>query len=124
MKKILFYTFAMVFVLALGVAYAGDLSNGVTDFSGRNYDIGINPAEVPATSMEGVHAGGMREEGPGLVLYNGVTDFSGKTWEDRDITIEPAAIEGTHAGGMREEAPAKEFSNGVTDFSGRNYDIE
>jgi len=118
MKKTLLYTLAMLFVISLGVTYAG---NGVTDFRGLNYDIGIVPAE-PAASMEGVSAGGMREEGPGLILDNGVTDFSGKTYEDSNLTIEPAVIAGAHAGGMREEEPAKELFNGVTDFSGRTYD--
>jgi hypothetical protein len=117
MKKILLYTFAMAFVLALGVAYAAD--NGVTDLSGRNYDIG--PVGIPAASMEGVSAGGMREEGPGLILDNGVTDFSGKTYEDSNLTIVPA-IQAAHAGGLREEEPAQKLFNGVTDFSGRTYD--
>jgi hypothetical protein len=118
--KILLYTLTMFFVLTLGVTYAAELS--VTDFSGRNYDIGINPAEVPVASMEGISAGGMRDEGPGLLLDNGVTDFSGKTYEDSNLTIKPAIIEAAHAGGMRDEGPAKEFFNVVTDFSGRTYD--
>jgi hypothetical protein len=119
MKKVIFYAIAMVFAGTLGVAYAG---NGVTDFSGLNYDIG--PAGVPAAAMEGVNAGGLREAGPGLILDNGVTDFSGRTYDiGPTASLEPT-VESAHAGGMREEKPAKEFSNGVTDFSGRNYDIE
>jgi hypothetical protein len=118
--KTLLYTLAMIFVVGLGVTYAG---NGVTDFRGLNYDIGIVPAEH-AASLEGVSAGGMREEGPGLILDNGVTDFSGRTYDiGPTASLEPT-MESAHAGGLREDKPAKEFSNGVTDFSGRNYDIE
>ena len=106
MKKILFYTFAMVFVLALGVAYAAEW-NGVTDFKGLTYDIG--PVAIPEAAMEGVSAGGMREDDAGLILGNGLTDFSGKTYDSiPSLVIEPAVIEGEHAGGMREEAPAKQ----------------
>ena len=112
MKKILLYTFAMVFVLALGVAYA-EVGNGVTDFSGLTYDIGS--AGITA-SVEGVSAGGMREAGEGLILNNGVTDFSGKTYEGANLPAEEPAIEASHAGGMREEAPAKKLYNGVTVF--------
>ena len=111
MKRILLYTFAMVFVLALGVAYA-EVGNGITDFSGLTYDIG--PAGIPA-SVEGVSAGGMREAESGLILNNGVTDFSGKTYEEA-LPAEEPAIEASHAGGMREDAPSKPFYNGVTVF--------
>jgi hypothetical protein len=121
MKKVIFYAIAMVFAGTLGVAYAG---NGVTDFSGLNYDIGIVPAEVHDSSMEGVNAGGMREAGPGLILDNGVTDFSGRTYDiGPTASLEPT-VESAHAGGMREDKRAKELSNGVTDFSGKTYDIE
>jgi hypothetical protein len=118
MKKILLNTIAMLFLVSVGITYGA-----VTDFRGLNYDIGVGPADVPATSMEGVHAGGMRDEGPGLVLYNSVTDFSGKTYEDSNLKIEPSAIEAAHAGGMREENPVEKFfKNGVTDFSGETYE--
>ena len=117
MKKILLYTFAMVFVLALGVAYA---DNGVTDFRGFTYDIG--PVSIPEAAMEGVNAGGMREDDAGLILANGITDFSGKTYELWDVSVTPllpsepaAVIEGEHAGGMRDDAA---ILNGVTLFSG------
>jgi len=117
MKKILFYTFAMVFVLALGVANAAE--NGVTDFRGLTYDIG--PVGLPEAAMEGVSAGGIREDDAGLILNNGITDFSGKLW---DVSVTPllpsepvAVIEYAHAGGMRDEG-AKDIINGVTDFSG------
>ena len=120
MKKILFYTFAATLLLALGTAYAEE--NGVTDFSGLTYDSG--PVGIPEAAMEGVNAGGMREDDPGLILSNSVTDFSGRTYDTlSDIgasapaAIEPS-VEGTHAGGMREEGFAKEIFNGVTDFSG------
>lgn len=112
MKKILLYTFAMVFVLALGVAYA-EVGNGVTDFSGLTYDIG--PAGIPA-SVEGISAGGMREAGEGLILDNGVTDFSGRTYEEESKLPAAPVTEAEHAGGMREEAPAKQLYNGITVF--------
>ncbi len=119
MKKILFYMFAMFFVLAFAVAHAEE--NGVTDFKGLTYDSG--PVGIPEAAMEGVNAGGMREDDPGVFLDNRVTDFSGKTYDTlSDIGIAPLAIEpaieGSHAGGMREEGPASEIFNGVTDFSG------
>jgi len=115
MKKIIFYSLTMVFALALGVSYALE-GNGVTDFSGLTYDIG--PAGIPAPTMEGESAGGMREAVPDPLWYNGVTDFRGKTVEEENISIEPSILSGEHAGGMREEAPSKELFNGVTDFAG------
>ena len=119
MKKIIFYSLTMVFVLTLGVAYAIE-GNGVTDFSGLTYDIG--PVGVPEAPMEGISAGGMREADPGSLWNNGVTDFRGKTVEEKDINIEPSILSGAHAGGMREETPTKELFNGVTDFAGFDSD--
>jgi hypothetical protein len=118
MKKIIFYAITMVFVFALGHAYAEQ--NGVTDFKGLTYDSG--PIGIPEAAMEGANAGGMREEDPGLIPDNRVTDFSGKTYDTlSDIGLAPPAIEptveGSHAGGMREEG-AMEIFNAVTVFSG------
>jgi len=114
MKKIIFYVLTTVFVFAIGLAYAEE--NGVTDFKGLTYDSG--PAGIPDTTMEGVNAGGMREEGAAAIWDNGVTDFKGKTVEEKDISIEPSplSIEGANAGGMREEG--LDPSNGVTVFHG------
>ena len=104
MKKIIFYTLAMVFVLALGAAYAAEgglvLNNGVTVFSETGSPI-------------------MRSAEPEIALHNGVTDFSGKIYDTRDIdlvAIKPA-MESEHAGGMRDEG-TKDLINGVTVFSG------
>jgi hypothetical protein len=119
MKKIFYMTMTMVFALTLGLAYAGDLSNGVTDFTGRSYDtLGIGPAGEIAR-VQGSGAGEVIAK-----LHNGVTDFTGRSHDtielgqDREI----AQVEGSAAGGMRAGEAMKELSNGVSDFSGRSYD--
>jgi hypothetical protein len=74
----------MIFTITIGVAYAMEggivLSNGVTDFSGRSYDIGTAaPEAMEAAFVESSHAGGFRAEEPGIELFNGATNFSGRT---------------------------------------------
>ena len=125
MKKVMMITISMVFVLTLGFAYAAN--NGVTNFSGLNYDIG--PAGVPTASVESVNAGGIREEGPSLSLGNSVTDFSGKTYDTLSdiglaapVSSSKPVVESIHGGGLRRDEPSKELFNGVTDFTGRTYD--
>ena len=103
MKKIILYAIAMVFVLSLGTAYAeagGD--NGTTILNtnfdigpvttpashmvkdnvvaNTNFDIGLVPP-IPAASMDGAHAGGIREDKLAKELSNGITDFSGRTYD-------------------------------------------
>jgi hypothetical protein len=119
MKKTILYTIAMVFVVSLGAAYAGN--NGVTDFTGRNID-SIEMAPVAAAnSVESVSAGGLRaDEKP---LYNGVTDFTGKSYEDFEIA--PVAggkiVESESAGGLRKgQEPDKASHEGLG--PGRTYD--
>lgn len=120
MKKTIIYTFAMVFVAAFGTAYAADY-NGVTDFSGKSYDA-FEIAPIPAMSVEGVSAGGLRASD--RELYNGVTDFSGRSYDTHEIgmagTGAMRSVEGISAGGVR--AGDKKLDNGVTDFSGKSHD--
>ncbi len=117
MKKIMVYTIAMVFVLALGSAYAG---NGITEFNGRydeNAALALTPA--PVASVEGSSTGGIRAEDP-VELHNGVTDFSGRYDENSVLALTPApvaSVEGSSTGGMR-AVDSKELLNGITDFSG------
>jgi hypothetical protein len=123
MIKLLILTLSMVFVLALGTAYAESM-NGVTDFTGGTYEsLGAVPAE-PAVEMiesSGSGAGGLRDSAE---IANGITDFSGGTYESLGaVPAEPAVEQydssGSGAGGLREST---DIINGVTDFSGRTYD--
>lgn len=117
MKRISVYAMTMVFVLALGTAYAADY-NGITDFTGRAYDtFAIGPVGE-ANSVEGVSAGG--ERAGELQVGNGVTDFSGKAYDTFEIDVRPdRSVERMSAGGMRAEG---ELGNGITDFSGKARD--
>jgi hypothetical protein len=130
MKKILLYAITMVFVLSLGVAYAdaGNNFGSNKTIINNNYDIG--PADVPATSMEGVNAGGLRSTEPGMVLSNGITDFTGRSYDTlSDIGIASpdasrvSSVEGSHAGGLRTAGSGNRAFNGITDFTGRSYDV-
>ncbi len=138
MKKTII-TFAIFTVLALtfGVAYAmeegADLYNGVTNFSGRSYeivpDVGPAASAVADTGEEYSAAGGLRSDEPGIALENGVTDFSGRSYE-MVPELSPAVasemygdtVESANAGGLRSEEPGIEISNGITSFSGKSID--
>ncbi len=116
MKKIFSILMMTAFVFAFGTAYAGVLSNGITDFSGGSYDtFAIVPAAAPQVAMEGSQ--------DGRTMYNGVTDFTGGAYDLFVVALAPAGvntIEGAAAGGIRlNTVPA---FNGVTDFSGSARD--
>jgi hypothetical protein len=120
MKNIIIIMIVMTFIFALGSAYAGELSNGITDFTGRTYDT-LEPAAASSEWIVSSGAGGLVTVEPGKELYNGITDFTGKT-----DNLEPAAmnsrfVESSGAGGMRSEEPGKELNNGITDFTGGCY---
>jgi hypothetical protein len=120
MKKIIVFAMTMLFVLALGTAYAAD--NGVTDFTGRSYDtFEIGPV-ADSNSMEGVSAGGLRADDS--ELGNGVTDFSGRAYDTFEIGLNDMRsdrwVERESAGGLR--ASDEPLYNGTTDFSGKAYD--
>jgi hypothetical protein len=136
MKKTII-TFAMITVLALtfGAAYAMEggieLNNGITDFSGRSYE--IVPDFGPAASAvvdtgENWAAGGPRSDDPGIALENGITDFSGRSYEMvPDLGLAASEVygdtmESANTGGLRSEEPVDAASNGITNFSGRSYD--
>jgi hypothetical protein len=136
MKKTII-TFAMITVLALtfGAAYAMEggieLNNGITDFSGRSYE--IVPDFGPAASAvvdtgENWAAGGPRSDDPGIALENGITDFSGRSYEmvpDFGLAASEVygdTMESADAGGLRSEEPVDAASNGITNFSGKSYD--
>jgi hypothetical protein len=116
MKKIFSVLMTAAFVLALGAAYAGSLSNGITDFSGRSSDtFEIVPGVPGLAAME-------RSQGA-MTASNGVSDFSGGSYDTFAIGSAPAgvnSVEGVSAGGLRDDkTPAY---NGVTDFLGRSRD--
>ncbi|HYA86699.1 MAG TPA: hypothetical protein VEI57_06520 [Nitrospirota bacterium] len=123
MKKLLVVTISVIFVLALGTAYA-ESANGVTDFSGGTYEsLGSVPAEATGSLMEdsGSGAGGLRDSAE---IANGVTDFSGGTYESlgsvpAEATGSLMEDSGSGAGGLRD---SDEIANGITDFSGRTYE--
>ncbi len=135
MKKTII-TFAIFTVLALtfGAAYAMEegiaLNNGITDFSGRSYDMvpGFGPAaSAVAGTEEYSAAGGLRSDEPGIEPGNGITDFSGRSY-DMVPGFGPAASavadteEYSAAGGLRSEDSGVEILNGITNFSGKTYD--
>ncbi len=121
MKKINILMIAIAFTLTLGTAYAAELNNGVTDFSGKSYDtfdIGNG-----GSSVEGASAGGLREDASMMELSNGVTDFTGRSYDTFDISgADISSVEGTSAGGLRRDESAAQPYNGITDFAGRSYD--
>ena len=103
MKKITYMTMAMVFGLALGLAYAGD--NGVTDFSGKSYEAGDRVLAGGITFAEGSAAGGLRASEAVEKLHNGATDFTGKSYDTFEISQAPSdsnVAEGSAAGGLRQ----------------------
>jgi hypothetical protein len=117
------YTFPILmtaaFVLAFGTASAGELANGVTDFSSRSYDnFEIAPAVNDLSGAKGAHDVSF------VTPYNGVTDFRGET-HDAFVIGSPEdmnGIEGTVGGGLRMDATDRVLYNGITDFSGRSRD--
>jgi hypothetical protein len=120
MKKILSIMMTVMFVLALGAAYAEE--NGVTDFTGRSYDNFEIQSGDGMKSVEGMSAGGLRSGERDL--YNGVTDFSGRSYDTFEIgaagTGAMKSREQESGGGLR--GADRELYNGVTDFSGRSYE--
>ena len=61
-----------------------ELSNGITDFSGRSYDSPVTTPDRLAgvrESVEGNEAGGPRSVEVFKGLYNGITDFSGRSYD-------------------------------------------
>lgn len=130
MKKILLYAITMVFTLTLGVAYAEAGSNFGSNKAITNFNYDIGPADVPATSMDGSNAGGLRSAEPGMELTNGITDYSGRSYDTlADISITSpgvssgASAEGSHAGGLRAAGSANQAFNGITDFTGTLNDV-
>jgi hypothetical protein len=116
MKKITSYMTAMLFVLALAtVASAG---NGITDMTGGAYDrFDIAPV-ADVNSVEGVSAGGLRDD---KVLENGLTDFKGGAYDTFEIDAAAGKwMAGESAGGLRQGE--LKLSNGVTDFAGSTHD--
>lgn len=112
MKKITYMTLAMVFGFALGLANAG---NGVTDFTGKTYDVLETAlASVPGNVDEGSAAGGVRlTESDNEKFHNGVTDFSGRTYDVLEISAVPSVenvAEGSAAGGPRRNMAGEESS--------------
>ncbi len=95
MKKIVLFAITFVFAAAFGVAYASEIGNGITDFSGRSYDSvsSFNSAESdPMPSVvEGSSAGGQRSADFGIEeMNNGITDFTDRTY-DTSPNFGPAA---------------------------------
>lgn len=118
MKKTLIAAIAMVAATGLGTAYAG-LGNGVTDFTGKSYDVFEIAPAADMKAYESSAAGSRRDAGE---LYNGVTDFTGRSYDRFEIQaarpMEPV-IEGSAAGSKRELGV---LHNAVTDFSGKSHD--
>ena len=116
MKKTFAIMGASLFMLGFGIAYAGGLNNGVTDFSGNTYDV-LESAFTTGTVSdihEGMAAGGVRlMEIDKDQLHNGVTDFSGRTYDVIEISEAPAAgnvAEGSAAGGLRQNFAGEKSS--------------
>ncbi len=83
MKKIALFALTIVISAAFGVAYAGEFSNGITNFAGKTIntssDLSTRLDTVPGVT-EGSNPGGLRSADLGLEkMNNGVTDFSGRT---------------------------------------------
>ena len=106
MRKTGILLIAVVFTFAFGLAYAyaGDMQNGVTDFSGTTHDLLLPSAGIAAHSIEGVSAGGLRTEGE--TFFNGVTDFTGTTHDTLEMNagVTTNSVEGENAGGLRQKA--------------------
>ena len=84
MKKISLLVFTIVFAAAFGVAYAGEVSNGITNFTGKSIDSlsDLYPSGADPTTgvVEGSSAGGLRSVDLGIEdMHNGVTDFTGRS---------------------------------------------
>lgn len=116
--KITAYITALLLVTAMGTVSAA-ASNGITDFVGGAYDrFDIGPAGV-MNGMEGISAGGLRDDG--MPLFNGATDFDGGAYDTFEISkVPPTWAAGESAGGLREVTP--EVHNGITDFNGAALD--
>jgi hypothetical protein len=125
MKNIFSITMIAAFIFAFGTTYAGELYNGVSDFTGRTrdtFEIAQGMNEVNA--VEGAAGGGMRGNGSEK-LYNGITDFSGASYDTFVIGTGPGEMknrESSAGGGLRMVTMDKKADNGVTDFSGRSFD--
>jgi hypothetical protein len=122
MKKIIYITMTMVFGLALGLTYAED--NGVTDFTGKSYDMfEIGPA-ADISHVEGSAAGGLRAGETIEKLHNGVTDFTGKSYDTFEISQAPSdsnVAEGSAAGGLRQNWAGEKTS--VTSYEELNLNF-
>ncbi len=86
MKKIALFVFTIVFAAALGVAYAGEVPNGITNFTGKYINTlgDLSPADSGAmpNAVESSNAGGLRSADLGIErLDNGATDFTGRTYD-------------------------------------------
>jgi hypothetical protein len=117
MKRIFAIVGAALFVLGFGMAYAGSaLNNGVTDFTGKTYDVLEMAAFADAGNsiQEGAAAGGIRLVGSETEqIHNGITDFSGRTYDTLEINREAAVsneAEGSAAGGPRRNFGDEEYS--------------
>jgi hypothetical protein len=125
MKKIVLIAIATAFAATLGVAYAGEIGNGVSDFSGlATFEtLGIHPVGSSA-AIEGSAAGSIRNADP-RELYNAITDFTGRENETSAMgqwepgVMSRSSAEGSAAGSLREIA-RKPLNNAVTDFTGRD----
>ncbi len=125
MKKIVLIAVAAAFVATLGVAYAGEIGNGVSDFSGlATFEtLGVHP-EGSVAAIEGSAAGSIRNADP-EDFSNAITDFTGRDNETSAMgqwkpgVISRSSTEGSGAGSLR-EAAKKPLSNGITDFAGRD----
>jgi hypothetical protein len=120
MKKILMISAVIVFALALGVAYADDMSggmskwdNGITIFATGPVSTGIN-FRAGSVDLEREVALARPES---LGLDNGVTVFA-NSYKGEVISGEEGMAAGGYAG---EEAPL-DLYNGITSFDSHPID--
>jgi hypothetical protein len=101
MKKIALFVFTIVIAAAFGIAYAGEVSNGITNFAGKYINTlgDLYPADSSAmpSAVESSNAGGMRSADLGIEkLNNGISDFTGRSYDspsDLGAAV-PGAIHG------------------------------
>jgi hypothetical protein len=135
MKRITTLTFAMLFALSFGTAYAkdnltksadisGEISNGVTLFVTGPAILDVGPVGLLEERSEmGSAAGGMESKeyyesasdlGPG----NGITAFvmGPALYDVGPVGLLESRVEGSAAGGRDETESIAEFHNGITSF--------
>ncbi len=113
MKKIALFAFTVIFAAAFGVAYAGEVSNGITNFTGKyinsRADLDSIDSSAMPSAVEGSNPGGLRSADLGIEeMNNGATNFSGLTYDTG------AAVSGVIHGAIVKSAPYRAV---VPDFS-------